>query len=250
MVLAVDASTPARWSAATLGANATFTSASFTPPAGALLVLMIASDSNAQTALTFTVADSQSGAWTQQVKEDGTDLDPATGGGAYVWTRNTTTSNTSMTITATRVTSPGEGTGRVSCMAYVVTGQAASPVGATARNKQTSGTSWTPAGPTTTVANAFIFAVFTDWQANPSPASSDLTADGLQYSGAISVLSGYKNVASAGATTANFNVSSGTMNTCYCALEIQPAAAGGGGFIPLGVYTPGTTQARNRPGGG
>jgi hypothetical protein len=75
--LTEDASSPAP---ASTTATTTITSASFTPPAGSLLVAMVASDGGTGT-VTVTVSDSSSLTWTQRANAAGTHT-----GYAGVWT--------------------------------------------------------------------------------------------------------------------------------------------------------------------
>jgi hypothetical protein len=75
--------------------------------------------------------------------------------------------------------------------------------------------------------------VWTDWNQTGTPTSSDLTVSGFDTSGDISGASGYKAIASAGASvTGNMN-SGGTPAGNWICFEIRAAAAAGGIAIPV-----------------
>ena len=237
MALAIDASSPAIWALTTGAANddPTGASASFTPPNDSLLVVCIACDTAGGTTPTTTVSG---GGWTYTSRGLRGDAE-GTGGYVEIYTAPVTT-GASMTITATVNNMGLSGTsqqrGRAIC--YVVTGQGASPIGAAAENSA-SNTNWTPAGPTTTAANSMVFAAAEDWNASGSPTSSDLTETAFSFnvsggttSPVLSGLFGYKTVASAGATTLNFDAA-GTGDWNMVALEIKEAGGGGGGAVPM-----------------
>lgn len=208
--LAIDGSTPARFAA-----NATSTtSASFTAPSGALLVCCVAMDGDSGTSYSAVVSDSGGLTWTTRVArapgESG-----LSGGGVLIATA-TTTSAASRTVTVTR----SGVTRQMSAVCYVVTGQNASPIGANGENNSTTN-AITPSVLTSTGANSLLFVSAIDWNANGAPTSSDLTANAANYSGLISVISGYKVLGAAGAQTANLDAA-GTSAAAWTwvALEI------------------------------
>ena len=222
MALAVDSSSPVRWSAVTAD-NADTTSASFTPPSGSLLVAAVEGDFNdgpPPLDPTFVVATSGL-TWTLQTKRTPLEGGSSSQGYASLWTAPVVT-GAAMTIAVRRTTTSG-GTDRVSCKAYVVTGQHASPIGNVAENSSTTN-NLTASGLTSAAANSMMFVAATDWAQLGVPVSSDLTEDVADYSGAISVVDGYKLLGGAGAQTANLDAGgSGTAQWNWCALEIKEA---------------------------
>ena len=125
MALALDASTPAKWGEGTpLTTNRT--SASFTAPSGALLVVCVGSDDTAGNTATFGVSDSGGLLWTRQIF-----INPEVGNGSgttppvAIYTA-TTVSAVAGTISVQRAT--GTATyENLWAKCYVVTGQHASP---------------------------------------------------------------------------------------------------------------------------
>lgn len=202
MALAVDASSPARFTG-TPDDNVDITSASFTPPAGALGVVCISTNSNGQATL-VSVSDSQGGTWTEQVRRNLTEA--GFEGHASIWTRNSGLPNTSMTVSVRRTNDSG-GTGafdRVSAKAYVVTGQHATPVPTTGEGSSSTN-NLTASIFTSAHTNSFAFVAATEWNANGLPTSSDLTIDAFNHAGVLSGLSGFKDLSTAGAETANLD---------------------------------------------
>jgi hypothetical protein len=226
VAIAVDASSPVRWTGTpTAGVN--ITSAAFTPPDGSLLVLTIEDDSNS--AGNTYAAGGGGWTWTQRKAQI------STTGAAVIFTAPVTT-GASMQATCQRA-SGTSGTDRLSAKLYVVTGQDASPIGTSG-----SGTSTTnnlnAAIFTSTQPNSFAFVAGTDWNQLGVPTSSDLTKDAADYSGAISVISGYKDNGATGAQTANLDAGgSSAAKWEWAALEILPAAAGGAAQPPIKAFT-------------
>lgn len=240
MSLAIDASTPIRWTG-TPADDVNITSPSFTAPSGAILVLTVEADSTtanqAGADLTITVGDSGGLTWTQRVEADkGTVAGwdgVGEGGGAYIFTA-TTVSATARTVTVQRSNGNG-GTNRISCKLYAVTGQnTTDPIGASGTGSTTTNDS-ALAVLTTEQANSLVFLCLTDWSQSGSPSSSDGTEDSADYSGAISVMSAYEAQGAAGAVTMNANHGgTGNVVTIWAALEIIEEPAGGGGGGPVG----------------
>ena len=203
MAIAVDGSTPARFTG-TPADNVDITSASFTPPAGALLVCCVSMNSNGVGTLA-SVSDSQGGTWVEDVRRNFTD---GLEGHASVWHR-LNAPNTSMTVSVRRTNSSGGGGdpdfNRISAKCYVVTGaHASSPVptvgeGSSATNNLTASIF------TSAFANSFAFVAATDWNANGTPTSSDLTVDAFHHAGVLSGMSGFKSLGATGAKTANLD---------------------------------------------
>lgn len=231
MAIAIDASSPARFDLVhgTPSDDPTGTSASFTPPTGSLLVVSVSSDTAAGNSPTISYSG---GGWAYTERVYRGDAE-GTAGVVSLATAPVTT-GASMTVTVT-VNNMGVSRNTAisgSVKVWVVTGQDASPIGATAENSATTN-NWTPAGPTTTAANSIVFGSGGDWNALGSPTSSDLTEDAFTnayYSG----LHGYKSVASAGATTINYDAAGASVaDWNMVALEIKEAAAGGGAVSHL-----------------
>jgi hypothetical protein len=210
MAIAVDASSPIRWTG-TISSGGTITSASFTAPANALLVITCQGDSNAGTsAHDVTCADSGGLAWTEQVAR--LDQETTLGGCSAIFTARTT-SATSRTVSVGWTGGAGGTNRRYSAKAYVLTGVDVDGVpvdtvgannegGSTTNNLTT--TSLTPG------ATGLLIATSCDWSASGSfEASSNLTQDTTTYAGAISVCSGYRTCASGVGVSGNLNAAGG-----------------------------------------
>jgi hypothetical protein len=225
MALAIDASTPIRWTG-TPAQNVDITSASFTAPSGALLVMCVGGDTSSG-GVTNTLSASDSGGltWTSRGKRDGNE-NPPNGGISEIFTA-VTVSAVARTASVRRTTTGG-GTNRLSAKLYVVTGQDASPIGNAAEGGSTTN-NLTATGPTTTAANSYVFYAATEWNQLGSPTSSDLTEDAFDHASQVSGLSGYEAVATAGATTANLDAGgTGAAAWGFIGLEIKEGAGGGG----------------------
>jgi hypothetical protein len=220
-----DASTPVRFTG-TPAQNVDITSASFTAPSGATLVLCVSGDTSSG-GVTNTLSASDSGGltWTSQGKRDGNE-NPPNGGISEIFTA-TTVSAVARTVSVRRTTTGG-GTNRLQAKCYVVTGQDASPIGNAAENGTTTNDA-TVTGPTTTAANSYVFYAATEWNQLGTPTSADLTIDAFDNGSQISGLSGYKSVAGIGGTTANLNAGgAGTAAWGFAAIEIKEDPGGGG----------------------
>lgn len=127
MAIAIDSTSPAAKTQTTTAAN---TSASFTPPAGALIVGIFVTGNSSSGVQSGTVSDSLSGSWT-------TDKTANTSGDGMVLIarRTTATTNTAMTVTWTPSGTTGKGSQQ---KVFVLTGADPTQPGATASG--TSGT--------------------------------------------------------------------------------------------------------------
>lgn len=225
MALAVDASSPIRFTGTPAGGG-TITSASFTPPAGSIIVVTVQSDTDdAGTGTTFAYSDSVDGTtgWGERIKRD--DADDSNGGAVSIGTK-VVGASVAMTVTVTRSGSDGS-TNRVSAKAYVVTGQNSSdPLGAVGEASVTTNNT-TPTILTTEQDNSLIFVSVSDWNQLGSPASSDGIEDSADYSGAISVMSMYEAQTTAGAKTMNIDFGgTGSAAGKWVGLEIIEEAGG------------------------
>jgi hypothetical protein len=230
MAIAVDASSPARWSG-TIGEAGSITSASFTAPADALLVLCVEYDTaSLWTSGTRTASDSGGLTWTTRVERLGSET--TAGAGSGIWTARTT-SSASRTVTFA-LGSPNAfgawGTGRVSAYVYVLTGVdvdgtpvdtvGASNEGGSGTNSLTT-TSITPGG------TGLIIAADADWNQLGVFTSSDLTISTADYASAISVVSGYKTCTSGVGVTANLDAGgTGTAQHKWCQIIVREAGGG------------------------
>lgn len=227
MAIAIDASSPARWTG-TPANTVNITSSSFTPPNNSLIVLCVQADTepgNSNADITISVSGG-SLTWTEQVQEDeGTNaaIDASSEGGhSGIWTAPVGT-GASMTISVNRSAGTG-GTNRITCKAYVVTGQNASPIGNTGKNISTTN-DLTASIFTSSASNSFAFVSASDWSQLGTPVSSDLTEDAADYVGQISAISGYKDCGSSGAETANLDAGAGTPFWVWTALEIKESSS-------------------------
>jgi len=234
MALAIDATTPARVNAS---AAVSAVSGSFTPPAGALLIVT-AQGTNGSTGPT-SVAVTNSGTaltWTQVQLANKT----TTGGGDGFASIHRAVVGTSaaMTVTATQT----GGSAPTSIKVYVVTGaNTTTPVGTAVIGRGTT-TPLTTTALTTTGTNSLFFASADEWSApaaETGTAGSGMTWDSWGISGSNYGGSGYKTVAApASTTTALSSVGgSGTMDWQYVVVEVFAAAAAAAPPRPVRTIT-------------
>lgn len=216
----------ARWTGQPAN-NVDITSAAFTPANGSIIEVCIDADQQGSNtgALNFTVSGG-SLTWTERQHRDHSNT--VNCGVVSIFTAPVVT-GASMTISVRRTTTNGGGN-RISCKAYVITGQDASPIGA-----GTTGTSTTNSiSPTVAVNGAGrMTGVGTEWQQLGSPTSSDTEA-AADYPGEISVMSAYKAAdhASGGSQGINFDAAgAGAAAWNYALLEILAA----GGDVTVGL---------------
>jgi len=202
--VAVDASSPIRFSGV-LASGGTTVSASFTAPANSLIVVCVESDgaTASQGTVTNAVTDSGGLAWTKQVER--TVAEATDGGMSAIWTAPQV-SSAARTVTITHTRSSGADV-RVTGKVYVVTGTslavdtvAAANEGGSATNNLTT-TSITPGG------TGLLIAADCDWTAggDANHEAGDLTQDTTFWAGLISVCDGHKACTEAVGVTANLN---------------------------------------------
>lgn len=233
MAIAVDSSTPARWTGTWNGSNGgSITSASFTAPADALLVLCATVDTGngATSAASLSASDSGGLTWTKRVERLGSET--TAGGGSAVFTARTTSSaSRTVTLTGANPGAPGGqwGTGRASAKLYVLTGVDVdgTPVDTVGANNE-GGSAANPLNTTsiTPGANGLLVAADTDWSQLGAMTSSDLTLDTADYAGAISVASGYKACTSGVGVTGNFDPPAGTPQHKWTQVTVREASGG------------------------
>lgn len=240
MSIALDASTPVRWSG-TINNTGTITSAAFTAPTNAYLVLCVEADGDGtQLPTTFTVADSGGLTWTTRPERRGGEA--TAGGYAGIFTARTV-SSVSRTVSVTR---PGDGTStlRVSAVAYVFTGVDVdgTPVDTVGANNEggsatnnLSTTSLTPG------ATGVLVAAGTEYSAAGACTSSDLKgvdsiagSSHAEYAGAIDVMDGWKVCTSGVGVTGNLDAAgAGAVQWKWVQLIVREAAAGGASVVPI-----------------
>lgn len=245
MAVALDASSPIRWSAATATNGATFVSAAFTPPTGSFLVVTIEADTFSG-AETSTLAVSGGGwTWTKQVERYATET--TAGGQSAIWTAPVGT-GASMQVTITR-TNATSSSGRVSNTCFVCTGvdNLGTPVDTvTANNEGGSGTNNLTTTSITPGANGFLFATGCEWNALGACTSSDLKgldsvagSNHAEYAGAIDVISGWKTCTSGVAVTGNLDAAgTGTAQWKWCQIIVREAAAATKAPPPFFTFQP------------
>lgn len=231
MAIAVDATTPA---GVVNNAGGSVTTASFTPPASAVLVATITGNqANSTAGLTFTMSNTGGAlTWTKVIQEDssqaGTD-----NGAAAIYTAQLG-SSTARTVT---VTESGAGTSvnDLGLKVWVVTGADLSLTGgnnrgASATNNLTT-TSFTSAS-----AASLVFAAGSDWNALGNPTSSDLLSLFVGTdTGNLSHIHGYHTIASLGASvTANLDAGgAGAAKWVWVTAEIRPTVVVSNPVPPL-----------------
>lgn len=223
MAIAHDASSPARFTG-TPANGVNITSASFTPPAGSLLVANVSADTNGSTDNITISVSGGSLTWTNRVERDPGDAG-GSAGHASIWTA-VQPSSVSTTVSVQRTAGNGS-TLRISCKVDVWTGiDTTTPTGATGEGSSTTN-NLTPNVYTSTVNNSRGVGCATDWMQLGTPTSTD-TADAADYAGAISVISVYKaaDTATSGSTvTMNFDAGgTGTADWNWVALELLPSS--------------------------
>ena len=205
-----------------------------------LLVAALEGDSQSGSGVTFTLSDTAGGSWTEAAHADHVS-DGGVDGVAVIATRKVTTGG-ALTVTATASSGMS-----VALTVYDVTGQAATPVGATAKLSST--TQDAGASLTTTTAGSLVFVAADDWAATGAASSGDLSAQAFHMPGWISGLSGYKTAGASGPQT--MNVVAGTAGWApawqIASVEIVPGTATGTGTqsvdtvcVATGSGSPGT----------
>lgn len=232
MALLIDASTPA-----TVRANAnTVTTASFTAPTGSFIVIHIG-DSSTGGVQTFTVADTGGLTWTKSAAN--------TTESSEIWWSTAPASSVGRTITVTRTL----GVADWGFETVVITGQAASPIGAVNNGGTSTTQNITVAAITTTANNSLVLGGDIDDTANGLITSSDTIRDqthtatgdsGLAYKAAVTPTSGT-------AVTLNFVAAGGVATHRWVAVEILAGA--GAPTTPVGFifeYPKAITRAATR----
>jgi len=224
MAIAVDASSPVRWTGTPSSPVGTIVSASFTAPTDALLVACVSGDGIGTDAAVITMSDSGGLAWTLRVAR--TWSETTDGGYSGIYTARTT-SSTSRTVTMTA--SAGISAKRYSIKLYVLTGVdvGGTPVDTVGANNE--GGSTTNNLTTTSItpgANGLLICCDTDWNQLGVYTSSDLTIDTADYAGAISVCSGYKTCTSGAGVTGNLNAGgTGAAQHKWCQVTVRESAS-------------------------
>lgn len=168
MALAIDASTPAAAVATnTTATSQTATTASFTPPANSLLVVLFSVDGPSSGTVTRSATDNLGVHLSYSERVAALPLDsPVTGGGVIIWTAPVT-SSAAMTVSATATTNSGA----ADCylQVVVVTGGGSTPtVGATGKAASATASTSIAASYTATAAGSWGFAGVHDWNATGS----------------------------------------------------------------------------------
>jgi hypothetical protein len=229
MAIAVDASSPVRWSGANTANGSTFVSASFTPPNGSFIVIMITNDTTTgESGAAYTLTGG-SLTYTNRVERQGTET--TTGGYSGIYTAPVVTGS-AMTITLTR-TAGTASTGRASLWARVLTGvDGTTPVDTVGASNEGGSTSTTLTTTSITPgANGMLFVADTDWNTKGVMTSSDLTIDTANYATAISVASGYKTCTSGVGVTGSLTAGAAGPQHKWTQIIVREAAGGGGGGI-------------------
>jgi hypothetical protein len=228
VALAIDASTPAIAVQAT-GATATVTTASFTPPAGSLLVIQYAANTIDPTSpATPTITDSLGTPLTYTLQDFSARADtPAADGQAATWTAPVA-SSTAMTVTVTnQAASPNR---HAALRVRVLTGQHASPVGAHGKSGSISASSIAQ-NYTAQATGGWGFIGVIDWSATGAmTAGTGCTVEGSANVGAPDITYGFARRTSADDVNGNtntLNVTLGGASTSvrWTYIEILPDVA-------------------------
>jgi hypothetical protein len=244
VALAIDASTPAIAVQAT-GTTATVTTASFTPPAGSLLVIQYAANTIDPTSpATPTITDSLGVPLTYTLQDFSARADtPAADGQAATWTAPVA-SSTAMTVTVTnQAASPNR---HAALRVRVLTGQHATPVGAHGKSGSISASSIAQ-NYTAQATGGWGFIGVIDWSATGAmTAGTGCTVEGSANVGAPDITYGFARRTSADDVNGNtntLNVTLGGASTSvrWTYIEILPDVAS----IP---YSPPRSAVARDPG--
>lgn len=252
MAIALDASTPARWSG-TPNRSAAITSASFTAPVNSYFVVCIERDGSAGGgAATYTVSDSSGLTWNNSLVER-TEVETTAGGASKIAVA-VATSSVSRTVTVTRGADGDNGVVRCSVTCYVYTGVdiAGTPVDVVgANNEGGSGTNNFTTTSLTPGANGVLVGCGTEWNALGACTSSDLKgvdsvagSGHAEYAGAIDVIDGWKICTSGVGVTGNLDAfGAATAQWKWCQIIVREAAATGDTQEWRGCYPPARLQS-------
>jgi len=198
----------------------TATSGSFDVASGDLLVVCANSDEDLG-ACNFAISDNQTPDLGWTLIADRTDVDGNEGGvAAYFYHSASSISGLTVTITV----SGDATTDSPSIKVYKCTGHdSADPLGASGEGNLSTDPQTTTAI-TSETAGAF-FCLWTDWNQTGTPTSSDLTISTFDMALNISGASGYKSIASAGASVTGDINSPATPLGNYIVFEIRAAGA-------------------------
>lgn len=210
MALAIDASTPAEFSTAT---TLSITSASFTPPAGSLLVVLYgANGGSSQDVSIASISNTGTGfTWARRARKNknaASNGGAGEPGGAEIWTAVATVSQ-SMTVTVTGVDT---GSGRDKWAKIVVlTGADTNTL--TNVGAASNGSGLPSVALTGCVAGSYVFAAASDWAqaGNCTPGTAQTLIDEYDNAGQISI-HGWRTtntLAAAGSQTMNLTAPSG-----------------------------------------
>lgn len=222
MAIAVDASSPARVTAAAVSA----VTASFTPANNSLIVVCVSATGGSQANPTIAITNSGTAlTWVTinratRTTTGGTTSNDGCAYAAYA----VCTSHAAMTVTATQTT----GSTPTSIKAYVLTGvDLVNPMGAASIIGISTANTLTTTAITTLDDNSFVMCAATEWSApsTTAPTSSNLTADPFEDDTNLGGLSGYILVPTAGtAQTCNADCSgTAAANWMYVVFEVAPA---------------------------
>lgn len=217
MAIAPHRSTPAQ----ATGIAGSATTASFTAPANARIVVTVAANNNTPGAdITATVSDTGGLSWSPGPERDQGD-GGAQNGHASIWIASPST-EAPRTITAS--CSATGGVVDVVLNAFVFTGvDAIDPIGASGEGSSTT-KNITPSAFTAEAANSFMVAVGSDWNATGSPTSSDLVRYSYHNALTFSAIAGYKPMGAADAKTVNLNAGGAGPAWNWAAIEIKAAS--------------------------
>lgn len=241
MAIAVDGSSPLRftgtWNVTSGGA---ITSALFTAPSDAFLVLCAGYDTSDSATPGATSANDTGGlTWTKRPERLGTET--TAGGGSVIFTARTT-SAASRTVSFAGASGAfgGWGTGRASAKLYVLTGVDVNgtPVDTVTASNEGTGSTQTNQALTalTPSATGLHIAATAEWQAKGAISSSDLTVDHGEYAGVLDVADGYKTCTVGVSSTAHFTAAGAGPQWKWVQIIVLEAAGGGGGGKPWLYY--------------
>lgn len=243
MALAIDASSPATAVNTSFSATLTVTTASFTPPANSLLVVLWSADEPTGPAGTPSITDSRGTPLTYTLQQfcHGGSPTPSNPGQAAIWTAPVPTSS-AMTITVTNnVTVNGFDS---ALRVLVITDGGQPTVGTSSKNSAT-GTSMAMTY-TATQTGSWGFGCYVDWDEVTTPSGGTGTTlidngdtGNVRYGFARRTTA---DGSSGSATTLNLNLTTSSAHMNWAAVEILPNAGGGSNFTSTVNDTTGSTD--------
>lgn len=232
MALAINTST--FWGTTNDIAGGPFTSSAFDAPAGSLIVVALNEGHDTVATINPTIADNKTLTWTPRVSV----TQASQFGVVRIWTAPVASAQTGIIVTLDQFTNVTKG---FSAAAWVVTGQAASPIGASATQDTNGGTAVaTRVSVNVQATGSLVFGAFqagasvSNLVADSSPGTTLEGTNHFSGSGSSSSVGRLTSVTAATGAT-NVGATNSDQWAMSGALEIKSAAGGGGSGLVSGA---------------